>query len=106
MNAKLYNPLAHKSVVHLLTFSALLGAFFLLLYSFLTCGVCSDAQDVFNETRSILEPAGAVGVAGAKAWLKHNKHKVSLFSSMLDCLCWGMFVGVPSFRKDKLRSLT
>lgn len=25
---------------------------------------------MFNETRSILEPAGAVGVAGAKAWLK------------------------------------
>lgn len=27
-------------------------------------------KDVFNETRSILEPAGAVAVAGAKAWLK------------------------------------
>lgn len=32
------------------------------------------AQDVFNETRSILEPAGAVAVAGAKAWLKHHGH--------------------------------
>jgi hypothetical protein len=28
-------------------------------------------QDVFNETRSILEPAGAVAVAGAKAFLRH-----------------------------------
>ncbi|KAK9812160.1 hypothetical protein WJX73_001112 [Symbiochloris irregularis] len=28
-------------------------------------------RDVFNETRSILEPAGAVGVAGAKAYMKH-----------------------------------
>ena len=28
-------------------------------------------QDVFNETRSILEPAGAVAVAGAKAYLQH-----------------------------------
>ena len=27
-------------------------------------------QDVFEETRSILEPAGAVAVAGAKAWLQ------------------------------------
>lgn len=27
-------------------------------------------QDVFNETRSILEPAGAVAVAGAKAYLQ------------------------------------
>lgn len=28
-------------------------------------------KDVFNETRSILEPSGAVSVAGAKAYLKH-----------------------------------
>jgi threonine dehydratase len=28
-------------------------------------------QDVFNETRSILEPAGAVAVAGVKAFLQH-----------------------------------
>ena len=26
---------------------------------------------MFNETRSILEPAGAVAVAGAKAYLQH-----------------------------------
>ncbi len=32
-------------------------------------------KDVFNETRSILEPAGALSVAGAKAWLKRNKVK-------------------------------
>ncbi|GLC42052.1 hypothetical protein PLESTB_001062900 [Pleodorina starrii] len=29
-------------------------------------------KDVFNETRSILEPAGALAVAGAKAWLKRH----------------------------------
>lgn len=29
-------------------------------------------KDVFNETRSILEPAGAVSVAGAKAYLQHH----------------------------------
>lgn len=32
-------------------------------------------KDVFNETRSILEPAGAVAVAGAKAWLKSTGAK-------------------------------
>lgn len=32
--------------------------------------VSAAIKDVFNETRSILEPAGAVAVAGAKAWLK------------------------------------
>lgn len=31
----------------------------------------APVQDVFNETRSILEPAGAVAVAGAKAFLQH-----------------------------------
>lgn len=38
--------------------------------------ISAAIKDVFNETRSILEPAGAVGVAGAKAWLKHHGHKV------------------------------
>jgi threonine dehydratase len=32
-------------------------------------------KDVFNETRSILEPSGAVAVAGAKAYLKHYSLK-------------------------------
>ncbi|KAG2485896.1 hypothetical protein HYH03_015341 [Edaphochlamys debaryana] len=34
-------------------------------------------KDVFNETRSILEPAGALAVAGAKAWLKRHGKKGS-----------------------------
>lgn len=34
-------------------------------------------KDVFNETRSILEPSGAVAVAGAKAYLKHHGIKGS-----------------------------
>ncbi|EFN54022.1 hypothetical protein CHLNCDRAFT_25383 [Chlorella variabilis] len=33
--------------------------------------ISTAIKDVFNETRSILEPAGAVAVAGAKAFLKH-----------------------------------
>ena len=36
--------------------------------------ICFDPfpqlQDVFNETRTILEPAGAVALAGAKAYLQ------------------------------------
>jgi threonine dehydratase len=31
--------------------------------------LCAAIKDVFQETRSILEPAGALGVAGAKAYL-------------------------------------
>jgi threonine dehydratase len=38
--------------------------------------ISAAIKDVFNETRSILEPAGAVAVAGAKAWLKENGHQV------------------------------
>lgn len=40
------------------------------------CPHGATLQDVFNETRSILEPAGAVAVAGAKAYLKHYGLKV------------------------------
>ena len=34
--------------------------------------ISAAIKDVFNETRSILEPAGAVAVAGAKAYLSRE----------------------------------
>ena len=34
--------------------------------------ISAAIRDVFNETRCILEPAGAVAVAGAKAYLRRN----------------------------------
>jgi threonine dehydratase len=34
--------------------------------------VCAAIKDVFEDTRSILEPAGALAVAGMKAWLRDN----------------------------------
>jgi len=36
----------------------------------LTLVLALHVQDVFNETRTILEPAGAVALAGAKAYLQ------------------------------------
>ncbi|GMH45397.1 hypothetical protein BSKO_13354 [Bryopsis sp. KO-2023] len=39
--------------------------------------VSAAIKDVYNETRSILEPAGAVAVAGAKAYLKRHNIKGS-----------------------------
>ena len=36
--------------------------------------ICAAIKDVFNETRTILEPAGAVAVAGVKAYLKARPH--------------------------------
>ncbi len=37
--------------------------------------VCAAIKDVFEDTRSILEPAGALAVAGAKEYAKHHKLK-------------------------------
>eukprot|EP00173_Palmaria_palmata_P001161 Plantae.Rhodophyta-Palmaria_palmata.ctg1620.p1 GENE.Plantae.Rhodophyta-Palmaria_palmata.ctg1620~~Plantae.Rhodophyta-Palmaria_palmata.ctg1620.p1 ORF type:complete len:398 (+),score=75.32 Plantae.Rhodophyta-Palmaria_palmata.ctg1620:165-1196(+) len=35
--------------------------------------ICAGIKDVFEETRSILEPAGALAVAGAKAYARRNR---------------------------------
>jgi len=37
--------------------------------------ICAAIKDVFEDTRSILEPAGAPGVAGLKAWAAREKAK-------------------------------
>ena len=35
--------------------------------------ICAAIKDVFEDTRAILEPAGALAVAGAKAWVERTK---------------------------------
>lgn len=40
-----------------------------------TDAICAAIKDVFEDTRSILEPAGALAVAGAKAWAKATRTK-------------------------------
>lgn len=46
--------------------------------------ICAAIKDVFEDTRSILEPAGALAVAGAKAWVERekvtDKHLVAITS--------------------------
>jgi threonine dehydratase len=37
--------------------------------------ICAAIKDVFEDTRSILEPAGALGVAGLKAWAARERVK-------------------------------
>ncbi|MCG2633888.1 MAG: threonine ammonia-lyase, biosynthetic [Gammaproteobacteria bacterium] len=37
--------------------------------------VCAAIKDVFEETRSIMEPAGALATAGLKAWVETNEVK-------------------------------
>ncbi|GHD62371.1 L-threonine dehydratase [Jeongeupia chitinilytica] len=38
-----------------------------------TDAMCAAIKDVFEDTRSILEPAGALAIAGAKAWAAREK---------------------------------
>jgi len=40
-----------------------------------TDAICAAIKDVFQDTRSVLEPAGALAVAGAKQYLYDNKWK-------------------------------
>ena len=40
-----------------------------------TDAICAAIKDVFEDTRSILEPAGALAVAGAKEYARQNKLK-------------------------------
>ncbi|MBA3033873.1 MAG: threonine ammonia-lyase, biosynthetic [Gammaproteobacteria bacterium] len=35
--------------------------------------ICAAIKDVFEDTRSILEPAGALAIAGAKEWARRHK---------------------------------
>ena len=46
--------------------------------------ICAAIKDVFEDTRSILEPAGALGVAGLKAWAARegvrDRHLVAIAS--------------------------
>ena len=37
-----------------------------------TDAICAAIKDVFEDTRSILEPAGALAIAGAKAWVERK----------------------------------
>ena len=40
-----------------------------------TDATCAAIKDVFEDTRSILEPAGALSVAGVKAWCERHRAK-------------------------------
>lgn len=42
--------------------------------------ISAAIKDCFTETRSILEPAGAVAVAGAKDYLQRHNMQVSFFA--------------------------
>src|SRR6185369_9197275 len=37
-----------------------------------TAAICAAIKDVFEDTRAVLEPAGALAIAGAKAWVERK----------------------------------
>ena len=45
-----------------------------------TDDICAAIKDVFQDTRSILEPSGAMAVAGMKTWLDEKRHSRPGFS--------------------------
>jgi len=44
-----------------------------------TDATCAALKDVFEDTRSILEPAGALSIAGVKAWVERHRTKDRTF---------------------------
>ena len=44
-----------------------------------TDATCAALKDVFEDTRSVLEPAGALSVAGVKAWVERHRTKGRTF---------------------------
>ena len=44
-----------------------------------TDAICAALKDVFEDTRSILEPAGALAIAGVKAWVERKRVKGRTF---------------------------
>jgi len=55
-----------------------------------TDAVCAAIKDVFQDTRSILEPAGALAVAGAKAYIERTaQHKKPLRDQTLVAIACG-----------------
>jgi threonine dehydratase len=47
-----------------------------------TDAICAALKDVFEDTRAIVEPAGALGVAGVKAWVQRTRVKGRTFAAI------------------------
>ena len=51
--------------------------------------MCAAIKDVFEDTRVVLEPAGALAVAGAKIWIERQKGKKRARGMTLVAICSG-----------------
>jgi threonine dehydratase len=54
-----------------------------------TDAMCAAVKDVFEDTRVVLEPAGALAVAGAKAWMEKRSRKGQMRGKTLVAIASG-----------------
>jgi threonine dehydratase len=47
-----------------------------------TDAICAALKDVFEDTRAVLEPAGALSVAGVKSWCERHRPKGRTFAAI------------------------
>jgi threonine dehydratase len=47
-----------------------------------TDAICAALKDVFEDTRTILEPAGALAIAGVKAWVERKRVRDRTFAAI------------------------
>ena len=47
-----------------------------------TDAICAALKDVFEDTRSILEPAGALAIAGVKAWVERKGERERTYAAI------------------------
>ena len=45
--------------------------------------ICAAIKDIFDDTRSIMEPAGALAVAGLRAWIERSQERGSRLAAVL-----------------------
>jgi threonine dehydratase len=60
--------------------------------------ICAAIKDVFDDTRAVLEPAGALGVAGAKAWLAAQRAAGASTCGAVACVASGANVNFDRLR--------
>jgi threonine dehydratase len=63
-----------------------------------TDAICAAIKDVFDDTRAVLEPAGALGVAGAKAWLAAQRAVGAPARGAVACIASGANVNFDRLR--------
>src|SRR5437879_8869790 len=50
-----------------------------------TDAMCAAIKDVFEDTRVVLEPAGALAIAGAKAWVERHGARCNALFAVASC---------------------